>query len=598
MKLSKLYSNKPQLFEPINFIPGLNVVLAEIRLPETKEKDTHNLGKTTLGRLLDFNLLSTKDNKFFLFKHYDRFKDFIFFLEIELLDKSFITIRRSVSEATKISFKHHQNSHQDFNLLSDTQWDHSDIPFERAKQLLDGLLDLRGLAPWHYRKGLGYLLRTQDDFRDVFQLRKFAGAHSDWKPFLAHILGFNANIIKDYYKIEESLEKKRNEEIIIKSELGGSLADISKVEGMLLLKQKELEKKQFFLNSFDFRNQDKDQTKKIVDIYDDKIALLNEERYSLSQNRKKIVSALNSEQVLFDPNSAAQVFKEAGVFFGGQLKKDFEQLISFNKAITEERIQYLTEEKNEIEVRLRIINSELSDLGKKRADALSFLSSTDIFDKYKKISDEVITLKADIVFHIRQKEFLHNLQSLRTEIRTLSDQKLQLQTAIEKDVEMCNADTSSLFSSLRLFFNEIIEEVIDRKALLSVSINSEGHLDFNAEILDDSGNTTSASLGHTYKKLLCFAFDMALLRAHFQDKFPKFIFHDGVFESLDDRKKLNLLDVIHKYTSIGIQSIITLIDSDLPKQSDNKNSIFSPDDIVLLLHDENDKGRLFKMQSW
>jgi len=86
MKLSKLYSNKPNIFEPINFITGLNVVMAEIRLLENKNKDTHNLGKTTLGRLLDFCLLSGRDKEFFLFKHFDIFKEFIFFLEIELLD--------------------------------------------------------------------------------------------------------------------------------------------------------------------------------------------------------------------------------------------------------------------------------------------------------------------------------------------------------------------------------------------------------------------------------------------------------------------------------------------------------------------------------
>src|SRR4051812_9553954 len=104
MKLSRLYSNKPALFEPVEFVDGLNVVMADIRLPENKSKDTHNLGKTTLGRLLDFGFLAKRDSKFFLFKHIELFEDFVFFLEIELQDASFVTIRRSVREATKISF--------------------------------------------------------------------------------------------------------------------------------------------------------------------------------------------------------------------------------------------------------------------------------------------------------------------------------------------------------------------------------------------------------------------------------------------------------------------------------------------------------------
>ena len=69
MKLYKLYSNKPDLFAPVEFVSGLNVVMAEIRLPENRNKDTHNLGKTSLGRLLDFGFLASRDPKLFLFKH-------------------------------------------------------------------------------------------------------------------------------------------------------------------------------------------------------------------------------------------------------------------------------------------------------------------------------------------------------------------------------------------------------------------------------------------------------------------------------------------------------------------------------------------------
>jgi uncharacterized protein YydD (DUF2326 family) len=77
MKLSRLYSDRPDEFSPVDFVSGLNVVLAEIRLPENRMKDTHNLGKTTLGRMLDFGFLAGRDAKFFLFKHIDLFSDFV-----------------------------------------------------------------------------------------------------------------------------------------------------------------------------------------------------------------------------------------------------------------------------------------------------------------------------------------------------------------------------------------------------------------------------------------------------------------------------------------------------------------------------------------
>ena len=598
MKLSKLYSNKPDVFGPIDFASGLNVVMAEIRLPENKDKDTHNLGKTTLGTMLDFGFLSGRDAKFFLFRHFERFKDFIFFLEIELADASFLTVRRGVEEATKISFKKHEARRQDFSSLADSGWDHFELPFERAREMLDSLLDWRSLKPWSYRKVIGYLLRSQDDYRDVFQLNKFASAHADWKPFLAHILGFNAEIVEAHYKKEEELSEKQTTVQTIMNELGGSVEDLSKIEGLLLLKQKEAEKKQKLLDAFDFRAQDKNQTKLVVDEIDTRIAELNAERYSLNQNRKKILASLEDDQILFSPDEAERLFREAGVLFKDQIKKDFQQLISFNKAITDERRGYLQEERVEIETRLKDLNAELNTLGKKRSDMLAFLSSTDVFSKYKQVSDDLVTLRADIQSLERQRGFLARLQQLRTDCRTINEDREHLQTQIEQDVEQQNSDTKSLFSTIRIFFSEIVEEVINRKALLSVSPNREGHLDFRVEILDESGNSTSADRGHTYRKLLSIAFDMALLRSHLDQKFPRFVYHDGVFESLDDRKKENLLAVIHAYAELGIQSVITLIDSDLPPRTEKEGPVFSSDEIALTLHDETEQGRLFRMKAW
>jgi len=76
------------------------------------------------------------------------------------------------------------------------------------------------------------------------------------------------------------------------------------------------------------------------------------------------------------------------------------------------------------------------------------------------------------------------------------------------------------------------------------------------------------------------------------------VFHDGVFESLDDRKKGNLLSVIRQYADLGLQPIITLIDSDAPPAAEDGKPVFASEEIVVRLHDEDDDGRLFRMKSW
>lgn len=599
MDLSRLYCNKSDLFGPIDFRAGLNVVLAEIRLPRNKDKDTHNLGKTTLGRMIDFCFLAGRDKEFFLFKHEDTFKSFVFFMEIGLADATYVTVRRGVAEHSKISFKRHEAAHQDFSDLAEAEWDHVNLPLNRAREMLDGLLDWRAVSPWDFRKGLGYQLRSQEDYQDVFQLRRFAiGKHKDWKPYAAHVLGFDHKLIDRHYAKLEQLEEKKTVEKTVQAELGGSLDELSKIEGILLLKQNEAETKQQLLDVFDFRQQDKDQTKQLVEGVNARIAELNARRYSLNLTRRKIVASLEEDQILFKPDEAERLFNEAGILFPSQIKKDFTQLIAFNRAITEERRGYLLEERNEVETELNTIAEELDELGKHRSAVLGFLNSTDVFEKYKQVTDELVALRADIAMLEKQRGFLRRLQELRGEIRALSEECVHLQSQIEADVEAQNTDKTSLFSVIRVYFSEIVEDVTAYKALLSVSTNNIGHLEFKAEVLDDKGKATSADLGHTYRKLLCIAFDLAVVRAHLGNKFPRFVYHDGVFESLDDRKKSNLLKVIREYADLGIQAIITLIDSDIPPSAEGDKPVFEPEEVVLTLHDAGVDGRLFRIKPW
>lgn len=595
--LSSMYSNQPNKFIPIKFKSGLNVVMAEIRLFENKSKDTHNLGKTILGRMIDYCFLSTRNPDFFLLKHIDVFENFIFYLEIKLSDNSFLTVRRNVKEASKASFKKHSEQYQDFSSLVNSEWDHLDMSFDRAKNMLDGLLNWQDLKPWDFRKGLGYQVRTQDDFNHVFQLSRFKGAHSQWKPFLAHILGFDAKLITSHYEVNDKLKEEKDKEQMIKQELGGSIEDISKIEGMLLLTKQDEQKKEKQLNAFDFRSHDQEKSQNLVDDIDEQISSLNKQRYSLNYNKRKIHKSLEEDKILFKPDKVQELFNEARVIFAGQIKKNFEQLIAFNKAITNERQFYLSAELNDTCLTLKKVEEKLNLLGEKRSQTLSYLGDTDIFNKYKEVSNELTNLRADILSIQNQRALLHRLQERRKNIRKLKGKSERLQVQVENDVEKQNADKLSLFSSIRSYFSEIVENVIGKKALLSVSPNKQGHLEFKAEILDISGKATSADDGHTYRKLLCIAFDFAVLRSHKDNKFPDFIFHDGVFESLDDRKKENLLKIIRQYASLGIQSVITLIDTDLPRKQNDSN-VFNSSEIVLVLHDEGENGRLFKMPAW
>ena len=127
MKLSKIYTNKNDVFEAIKFNDGLNIIIGEIRHRKNKKKDSHNLGKTTLGLLIDYCLLKGRHRDFFLFKHEDKFSEFVFYLEIKLSEESYITIRRGVKNNTKVAIHKHSEKHQDYSCLTEDEWSHNDL---------------------------------------------------------------------------------------------------------------------------------------------------------------------------------------------------------------------------------------------------------------------------------------------------------------------------------------------------------------------------------------------------------------------------------------------------------------------------------------
>lgn len=49
MKITRLYSNKPEIFQPIEFNQGLSAVVAEIHAPDVRDIDTHNLAHRIRG---------------------------------------------------------------------------------------------------------------------------------------------------------------------------------------------------------------------------------------------------------------------------------------------------------------------------------------------------------------------------------------------------------------------------------------------------------------------------------------------------------------------------------------------------------------------
>lgn len=587
MKLSRIYSNKSKNFSPVDFHDGLNIVLAQ-RIVD----NAHNLGKSTLGELIDFCLLRDIDAKFFL-KRESVFKDFVFFLEIKLDENQYITIRRSVEEPSKIYLNFHNEGAQNFSELKDEEWSHSHVVFDRAKDILCAHLQWDINEPGGYRKLLHYVIRRQDDYVDVAKVASFAqGKHKYWKPFVAGILGFNDEQILELYE-------KRDEEAqniaylesygeIIKTEQANEenafcerlkeiddeivqLSESIKSLNFVVIQNKEQEKKLGFLQS--------------------EILKVQKRLYTLKYEAKQINDSLDTDTEKSKIKEMKSLFEEVKVNFPDSIEKDFEDLLKFRKAITKERDVYLKRTLQEINKDIESYGNVLIELERRYNETAAFIRENGVNEKCSKATQRIVQLQMEAVEIKNKLVYIEKKKEKEAQKKKIKADIDSLKVAVKQDVHKQDGNIESIYCQIRNDFASFINQVLGKNARFSVSVNKEGNLEFETVFLADDGKSTLEDCGSSFRKIMCVAFDLAVLKSHIQTKFPRFVYHDGIFESIDDNVKYRLRDKLYEYSQVGIQQIVTLINSDLPDEEFFKDK----GQIVLRLHDaDDDSGRLFK----
>lgn len=581
MKLVKIYANKN--FKNIEFNEEFNVVLAVIT-DKANKRDTHNLGKTYLTHVIDFILLG--DNKR---KRFEKavFEDMIFYGELKLNNGKYLTIKRAINAATRISFKLNDTSTNGFT--PPITWDHEDIPFERSKNKLNDYLEFDVVNNFNYRKSITYFLRTQQDYLDVYQLNKFKGRHKDWKPFVFELLGYDSNLLASKYELEDKINSRKSSIEILESESRTMPEERDKLVGLLDIKSQELEETTKDIDKFNFFSEDSTLNEKLIDELDTRIQILNSERYRITYEINKVKESLSSIHASIKPGDLEQLYKETGLYFSEVLIKEFNDLLEFNKSISQERKKFLEENLKTLSAEKETINDELRDLEDNKSRKLEFLTQKDSYDKFKEYQKQLSTVESELVLLEREIASIDRIKDIEGQIKNLYVELEAVATKVESTIK------KRQHAEINKIFNSIIHDVLDTNAIISLKQNTAGNVDFEAHYESSvDAVTTAEDQGNTYMKLLCMAFDLALLIQYSQKSFFRFVYHDGILEGLDDRIKIRLLSkvksICEKY---NIQYILSTIDSDIPYYDNGEKYEFSEEEISLELNDKDDSGKLF-----
>lgn len=584
LKLSRLYSNNSNIFPDIIFKDGLNIVFANVS-KEQKNKSSHSLGKTTLVDLLNYSLLKQVDKSFFLKNK--AFEDFVFYLEVEYDLNRFVTIKRPVKG--KISI--HSSPKKDrLNYLNDEDWEFNSLSLKRAKEIFDSLVSIKNLRDnaFTFRNGLRYCFRKQTQYENTFKVNTSRETDSAWKPYLAQVLGIDSTLVKDKYDTNKQVDSLKNAikqiESIPQESTQSLEAEIAQLEAHISRMQLELDK-------FDFRKADTEINSELVDNTSIQVSELNKKLYQIDQRLHAINESMMTE-FSFDLEKVVELFNEVEIYFPDKLAHSYQDLISLNTQMSEGRKIRLKSAREKLINERKNTEEGLNLAIEKQKELASILLQKDAFSKYKIMQARLSKEESRLAVLQERVEKLDYASSLseRLELaissQSLAAKSLEKATRVRENAQMKHAVQ---------VFSEIVEYVLSISAFIFTKTNTEGNLEFKIGLKDQ----TSVNDGFSYTRTLSAIFDITLLLIHSNESFYRFSYHDGLFESLDDRVKFKLIEKMREISeSNGLQFIISVLDSDIPISETGKRSYFSDNEIIRELHDKGNTGRLFRMPAF
>ena len=182
MKISKLYSNNEN-FKTIIFDKGINFILSS----------NNGVGKSSLFKLIDFCLLGDKH-----FLGNEHFKDYIFYIELQIAANKYITIKRPVTNGKNIELKITNKK----SMLLDEKDFHKKGSIGVAKSFFENKVNY---SINKFRTYITYFLRDENNQNDVFILNKNASSHEiEYKTLIANLVGIDGRKIRRKYELELS----------------------------------------------------------------------------------------------------------------------------------------------------------------------------------------------------------------------------------------------------------------------------------------------------------------------------------------------------------------------------------------------------------
>jgi uncharacterized protein YydD (DUF2326 family) len=540
LQINKLYSD-PEVFDPIIFKDGFNLILGETTIGNVK---TNGVGKSMAVEFINYALLKRhSDSRVSLIPEENLSRDTTICLDFEL-NGHFITSRRVIKdqECPTLIIDGERKS---YSRLSDANDHLSTLLFAGAAYK----------NPPSFRMMMGPLIRDEgSEFKSIiscFDTNK--RIPPDYTPhlFLLHVDPNPYSEAKRLYSEMENVSKARkkmeeNITALTSKNISESKADLNELENQVRRIQADIDRLEN-IEGFDA-------------VKNEIIAIENQ----LEQERSKqgVLKSELSKINLFrgdnyiDGQEVADLYNQFKEGLGDLIKRELDEVTAFKQKIDDFQRSIMDDRKSSIEQEIKVFEESISSLNKLYREKISLLDQEGL----------LVSLKQTIAIHAKKIEEFSALSSFIQKYSDYDSEHKTKKRNREGEIYLLESYVNNSQKVIDSFERTILDmhDYIfgNRRSSFEIEVSKRKEI-LKFELRTDSDGS------HSINREKVFLYDFALLTNPETSKYhPSFLVHDNIFD-VDQDTLIQSINYIGENIGLlnGKQYILT-INSDKFSASD------------------------------
>ncbi|HAL9544969.1 TPA: DUF2326 domain-containing protein [Escherichia coli] len=546
MRLNKLIILKnDSLVREVTFKDGLNLIVNK----RTSGKDSGNsVGKSTLSRVLDYLFMSSGHDIYHDAEFGKDIPEIVSLINNNVLKFSldFNTVENKKAVISRIISIDDKNSKYFLNDVEVDKKQYSEFIAQAVFGLTTDKPSLRNVSHKFIRntndkmqKTLNFLHgNTTPDVYDLLYLFLFG---FNGLPLIKKKGDFNKEIKKQ--KTYLAAYRNPNRETVLAK--------------MIKPLKKEIAEAERNIKNFDFKDSHDESLKKLSEIQK------NISDYSLSyaslnmrvRNIEESILSLKNNITQLVENDLMEIYNSAGIYFNGELKRTYEEMVLFHNDIIKNKISFLESELLKKKEEIESVNKKINDLHEQESSLFRTIKEPETLKSINQLFNKLTELRENLASIESNLSRINDTNAL---IKSLEDSRekllLEIELAVqglEKNIEIFNE-----------FFGDLTKEIYGERYIFDLSFDvDKGKCNFDISCVTPNSNGGK-------KKGEITAFDLAYIK--FVDKIklkrPTFVIHD----SIEDVDVNQIRDIFFEANNINGQYIVSILSDKFSEDADMK----------------------------